>query len=437
MTQDKLPTSKVERASRFLKTGLKVGGNYVAHYTKSAFTEVDRNDLDRKNAIEILNVLRQLKGSGLKIAQMLSMDNGGLLPKTYAEVFAGAQNNAMALSGPMVLNTFKKYWGKTPYELYDSFNPISILAASIGQVHEAKLSDKKLAVKIQYPGVADSIKSDLNMVKPVVLKVMGLPSAVMNQYMDEIEERLIEETDYELELKQALFVKKELAGFENIIIPNYYPELSNKRILTMDWLEGTMLSDFIKTETDPVKRQIIGQSLLDFLHFQTHTLKKFHADLHPGNFIVTNDLKLGILDFGCMKSLPPAFYNAYFSLGLDAVINDPLKFREMLMEIDLIREGDSVEEEKLFLETALNAIKIIARPLMQGEFDFSNEAFYQEMLQFGEEIYANKDFRKPNAIRGSKHAIYLHRAFYGLYGLLHQLGVNVKIDRTFFDKLNI
>lgn len=436
MTQDKLPTSKVERASRFLKTGLKVGGNYVAHYTKSAFKEVDKNDLDRKNANEILNVLRQLKGSGLKIAQMLSMDNGGLLPKTYSEVFAGAQNNAMALSGPMVLNTFKKYWGKTPYELFDSFNPVSKLAASIGQVHEATLGSKKLAIKIQYPGVADSIKSDLNIVKPVVLRVMGLPSAVMEKYMNEIENRLIEETDYELELQQAQYIKNELAGFSNIVIPEYYPLLSNKRILTMDWLDGIMLNDFIRAEKDIEKRQVIGQSLLDFLHFQTHTLKKFHADLHPGNFVVTKDLKLGVLDFGCMKSLPLDFYNAYFSLGLDSVINDPIKFRQMLSQIDLIRDGDSIEEEKLFLETALNAIKIIARPLLQGEFDFGDESFYEEMIQFGEDIYANKDFRKPNAIRGSQHAIYLHRAFYGLYGLLHQLGVKVKIDRTFFENLN-
>lgn len=435
MSQDKLPTSKVERASRFLKTGFKVGGNYVAHYTKSAFKEVDRDDLDRKNAIEILNVLRQLKGSGLKIAQMLSMDNGGILPKTYADVFAGAQNSAMALSGPLVVNTFKKYWGKTPYEIYDTFNPQSILAASIGQVHEARIGDSKLAVKIQYPGVADSIKSDINMVKPLILKILGLPSSVLEIYIKEVEDRLIEETDYELELKNALFLKEQLSVYPDIIIPNYYPELSNKRILTMDWLEGTMLVDFIKNEKDEKKRQHIGQLLMDFLHFQTHILKKFHADLHPGNFMVTPDLKLGVLDFGCVKELPDDFYNAYFSLGLDKVLNDNNKFKQLLQKIDLLREDDTTEEEKLFIDTSLQAIKIIARPLMSGEFDFSDDRFYQEMLQFGEEIYANKNFRKPNAIRGSKHSIYLHRAFYGLYGLLHQLGVKVKIDQSFLDKL--
>lgn len=437
MGQEKIPTSKVQRASRFLKTGLKVGGNYMSHYAKSAFSDVDKDQLDRKNAMEILNVLRQLKGSGLKIAQMLSIDNGGLIPKSYAEVFAGAQNNAVSLSGPLVMNTFKKYIGKSPYELFDAFNPVSMHAASIGQVHVARKNGQQLAVKIQYPGVAESIHSDINMVKPVILRVMGLSPEVVANYVEEIEERLVEETNYIQELENAVFSKENTAVLKDIAIPKYYREYSSSKILVMDWLEGIMLQDFIKNEPDQEKRNRIGQLLLDFVHFQIHELKRFHADIHPGNFMITPDMKLGVLDFGCMKVLPEEFYHPYFALGLPEVINDKEMLKRQLKKIDLVRDKDTPEEEALFIETTLKAASLISKPVLEGTFDFGNDAFYEELLGMGDSVFENKAFRKPNAIRGSKHGIYLHRAFYGLYGILHQLKAKVNVDQTFLGRLKL
>ena len=107
--QDKIPTSKVERASRVFRTSMKVGANYIKHNAQKAVgSQVDENSLNEKNAEELFKLMSQLKGSALKIAQMMSMDNG-LLPKAFADKFALAQNSAMALSGPLVMNTFKKY----------------------------------------------------------------------------------------------------------------------------------------------------------------------------------------------------------------------------------------------------------------------------------------------------------------------------------------
>src|SRR4051812_41310782 len=158
--QDKIPTSKVARASKVFRTSMKVGANYIKHNAQKAVNRnVDENAFDEKNAEELFKLMSQLKGSALKIAQMMSMDNG-LLPKAYAEKFALVQNSAMALSGPLVVNTFKKYIGKAPNEVYDSFKVNAVYAASIGQVHEAFKDGKKLAVKLQYPGVAESIHSD-------------------------------------------------------------------------------------------------------------------------------------------------------------------------------------------------------------------------------------------------------------------------------------
>ncbi|HPW86739.1 MAG TPA: AarF/ABC1/UbiB kinase family protein, partial [Chitinophagales bacterium] len=112
--QDKIPTSKVERASRVFRTSMKVGANYIKHTAQKVVNkDLDDSALDEKNAEALFQMMSQLKGSALKIAQMMSMDNG-LLPKAYAEKFAKAQNSAMALSAPLVMNTFQKYIGKRP-----------------------------------------------------------------------------------------------------------------------------------------------------------------------------------------------------------------------------------------------------------------------------------------------------------------------------------
>ena len=416
---------------------MKVGANYIKHTAQKAVNiNVDSDELDRKNADELFKLMSQLKGSALKIAQMMSMDNG-MLPKSFAQKFALAQNSAMSLSAPLVINTFKKYIGKTPTEIFDTFNVHAIHAASIGQVHEATKNGKKLAVKLQYPGVADSIHSDINMVKPLFLRFIGIKEKDVKHYFEEFEERLIEECDYEKELQYAVEIGDWSKDIPNVIIPKYYKDLSAKKILTMEWIDAKPLQYFIDNEKDQDKKNKIGQALLDFLHTSIHEHQRFHADPHPGNFLVTDDCKLVVLDFGCVKTIPKDFYNFYFSLVRDDVFNDKDKLRKCLVGLDMLRETDNKETEDLFFNTAVRAIQNMSKPMRSDVFYFGDSSFFDELQSHGEEIFKNKDFRKPNAIRGSKDSIYLHRAFYGLYSILYKLNATVNIDRRFIDKVNV
>ncbi|HPH87731.1 MAG TPA: AarF/UbiB family protein [Chitinophagales bacterium] len=435
--QDKIPTSKVERASRVFRTSMKVGANYIKHNAQKAVgSQVDENSLNEKNAEELFKLMSQLKGSALKIAQMMSMDNG-LLPKAFADKFALAQNSAMALSGPLVMNTFKKYIGKAPNEVFDKFNVNAVYAASIGQVHEAWKDGHKLAVKLQYPGVADSIHSDINLVKPLVLRFIGVKEKDVKQYFEEFEERLNEECDYEMELKNGTEIAAATQHIPNLIIPKYYKELSAKKILTMEWIEAKPLQHFLDNETNQDKKNQIGQALLDFLHSSIHEHQRFHADPHPGNFLVTADNKLVVLDFGCVKTIPQDFYNFYFSLVRDDVFKDPQKLRQCLVGLDMLRESDTKETENLFFDTAVRAIQNMSLPMKSETFYFGDRDFYNQLQTHGEEIMSNKEFRKPSAMRGSRHAIYLHRAFFGLYSILFKLNATVNIDRRFIDKVGV
>ena len=270
-TIDKIPTSKIQRASKLVTTGAKVGVNYIKYYGDKMVTNKDeaKDRLNKNNAEDIYNSLKQLKGSALKVAQMLSMEKS-ILPQAYVEKFSLAQFSVPPLSPALVLKTFKKHFGKTPEELYDTFNATSVNAASIGQVHLAEKNGKKLAVKIQYPGVAESITSDLAMVKPVAMSMFNIKGKDSDKYFKEVETKLIEETDYILEVAQSQEIAKACAHIPNLKFPKYYENLSSDRIITMDYMEGKHLSEFTKQNTDEKKANKIGQALWDFYMYQIH-----------------------------------------------------------------------------------------------------------------------------------------------------------------------
>ena len=156
------------------------------------------------------------------------------MPKAYVEKFSLAQFQVPPLSAPLVRKTFKKYFGDTPESLYDTFNAESVAAASIGQVHKATKDGKNLAVKIQYPGVAESISSDLAMVKPVAMKMFNIKGKDSDKYFREVEDKLLEETDYLLEVEQSKEITDACKNIPNLKFPKYYEELSGERIITMD-----------------------------------------------------------------------------------------------------------------------------------------------------------------------------------------------------------
>jgi predicted unusual protein kinase regulating ubiquinone biosynthesis (AarF/ABC1/UbiB family) len=314
-TIDSIPTSKLGRTTELVKTGVKIGGNYLKYYGKKAFDkELTRDELDQDNASDIYDGLKSLKGSALKVAQMLSMEKS-LLPNAYVEKFSLAQFSVPPLSAPLVRKTFKTYQGAYPEDLYDEFTANSVNAASIGQVHKAKKDGKILAVKIQYPGVASSISSDLAMVKPIAMRMFNIKGKDSEKYFKEVEGKLLEETDYILEVKQSKEISEACSHIDNLIFPKYYEALSSKRIITMDWMQGKHLSEYTSEQNDQEVSNKIGQALWDFYMFQMHYLKAVHADPHPGNFLVNDKGQLIAIDFGCIKEVPEDFYVPYFELA--------------------------------------------------------------------------------------------------------------------------
>lgn len=425
----KIPVTKVQRATKFITTGAKIGTNYIKHYGKKLVNpDLSRDDLHEDNARDIYDSLSELKGSALKVAQMLSMDKN-LLPAAYQNKFSMAQYSAPPLSYPLVVKTFQSSFGKGPEQLFESFTRNAVNAASMGQVHQATLKGKKLAVKIQYPGVADSVESDLAMVKPIALRMFKLNPAEYDEFIEEVELRMLEETDYTLELKRSQELTSRSAHLNGIVFPSYYPELSSAKILTMDWIEGKPLGEVLKSPLPAGAGTMLGQALWDFYDFQMHQLRSVHADPHPGNFIITPDYQLGIIDFGCVKVIPDSFYTTYFQLLDPSLLTDVDRKEAVFSQLHFIYPDDTAHDRAFFTEVFTKLVELLARPFRHETFDFSDASYFTELYAFGEKLTNMKELRESKKARGVRDALYINRTYFGLYTILHDLKATINRNR--------
>ena len=251
-----------------------------------------------------------------------------------------------------------------------------------------------------------------------------------DKYFQEVEDKLVEETNYKLEIAQSKEIAKACVHIPNLLFPEYYTDYSSDRIITMDFMKGEHLSEFAKYNTDKDKANQLGQALWDFYMFQIHTLRKVHADPHPGNFLINDDAQLIALDFGCMKSIPDAFYSPYFELSDKNIIDNPELFTKKLVELEILTPTDTPEELTFFTDMFHELLSVFTMPFHEPIFDFSNPEFFNKIGDLAERYSKNTELRKFNGNRGSKHFIYINRTFFGLYNLMFDLNASsVKINQ--------
>jgi predicted unusual protein kinase regulating ubiquinone biosynthesis (AarF/ABC1/UbiB family) len=238
--------------------------------------------------------------------------------------------------------------------------------------------------------------------------------------------RMMEETDYELELNRSIELSEQTKGIDNLIFPAYYPEYSCSKILVMDWLDGEPLGEYLKRPIRKEDGNRLGQAMWDFYHFQMHKLMAVHADPHPGNFIITTDGKLGIIDFGCVKVIPRAFYDTYFQLHDPELLANEKKKLKVFHELRFIYPEDSAKDKTFFNELFTQLVELLARPFHHETFDFADSSYFETLYSFGEKLSNMKELRESKRPRGVRDAIYVNRTYFGLFNLLHDLKATVR-----------
>jgi predicted unusual protein kinase regulating ubiquinone biosynthesis (AarF/ABC1/UbiB family) len=246
--------------------------------------------------------------------------------------------------------------------------------------------------------------------------------------LQEVETRLLEETDYALELRRGQEIAAACAHLPHLEFARYYPELSSARILTMDWLPGQHLKEFLATAPAQEVRNQLGQALWDFYMYQLNELRQVHADPHPGNFLLRNeeDGTLGVLDFGCVKEIPAEVHRLFTALLAPETLTDPALLTSLLQEAGVVRPEDTAAKRAFYVSTMQASLELVGRPFREDTFDFGDPAYMQALYALGDDLMQQPELRQQREPRGSEHFIYLNRTYVGLYAFLTELRAQVR-----------
>lgn len=300
-------TGAVARGFRLGKLGFSLAGSYVGYQAQNLlFGEDERGQrqarFQQKASRRVRDELASLKGPAMKLGQLLSMQTEMLPEEALAEL-ANLQMRAPGMHVSLARAQFKSALGRYPEEMFREFDPEPFAAASLGQVHRAVTRDgEKAAVKIQYPAIRSAIENDFKLLRSATLPTQ-ITGHVPVALLDEIQRGILEETDYRREADNLEFFGKGLSGLEYVAIPRVYRELSTDRVLTMSYIEGETLGDWLKRKPSQALRDRLGARLVEMFETQHQRLKAVHADAHPGNYLFQPDGRIGLVDFGCVKRM--------------------------------------------------------------------------------------------------------------------------------------
>jgi predicted unusual protein kinase regulating ubiquinone biosynthesis (AarF/ABC1/UbiB family) len=261
-------------------------------------------------------VLGSLKGPLMKVAQFLATVPGALPPE-YSEMFLSLQMDAPSMGWAFVRRRMVSELGPDWQSRFAEFSTQAVAAASLGQVHRAKHKDgQDLACKLQYPDMASVIRADLSQLK-LVLSLYETWSKALDtaEVQEEIALRLEEELDYLHEAQNVVLYQRIFAvtnGAYGVHIPEVFPNLTTKRLLTLSWMEGQSL--LTKTEASLEDRNILARRLFMAWYYPFYHYGVIHGDPHPGNYTVRADGELNLLDFGCVRIFPPSFIHGVINL---------------------------------------------------------------------------------------------------------------------------
>jgi len=414
-----IPQSTFVRSARMVsipmglagRGALGLGRQLVGQSSNVVFAEIQE-----KTAEQLFKVLGELKGGAMKFGQALSVFEAALpeeIAKPYRATLTKLQESAPPLPTRVVHKVLAKELGEDWRDNFASFEDSPTASASIGQVHRAQWKDgRHVAVKIQYPGAAEALISDLNQIQRFAkIFQLVMPGLEMKPLLEELRARIIEEVDYRYEAQAQETYARVYDGDPDIAIPKVV--MVSDRVLVSEWLDGTPLAHIIASGTTE-QRNNAGMKLARFHFTSPDRAGLLHADPHPGNFRLLDDGRLGVLDFGACNRLPGGFPEPMKNLLKHALDDDALALYEGF-KADGFVVGDVNVDPALVLEYLVPLVE----PLRTEKFKYSREWLRDQSARVG-------DPRNPTAKIGFQlnlpaEYVLIHRVTLGTTGIFCQL----------------
>lgn len=404
----KLKTSRVSRLMRLGKGLAKAGTNYILNKNERL-----------KAVLDLIDTMGELKGGLMKIGQMISITEDMVLPPEISKAFKKLQTTSPPMEDEVIDQVFQKNFSKTPEEIFKTFEREPIASASIGQVHLATLpTGEKVAVKIQYPGIAKAIKGDLKNLDPLekVFRLIFPGKPDIRPMLEEAKKSLIKECDYTVEAKQLeIFKDLYCEEFPHIQIPRVFQDYSNKYVLTTQFLPGDSFEDTLNYTQE--QRDFLGTQLFSSFLYSFFTQRRLHTDPQNGNYLFSPE-GFTLLDFGSTKLFPKHFVDMYALLCLSVLKESKELFHYVCIELKLLHENDSDEVIQKYYDLIGSIYKPFTKP---GTYSVEKFNPFQMILNFvGEILTHKKDPQSPVS-----EFLLLDRANAGLFTKLTQWGSRI------------
>ena len=421
----RLPISSMARTTLSAGLLLRLGINTSQSLMSDLFS-VRRPDLksaliSKKNVTATVDTLKNLRGAAMKFGQLLSLDETVILSPDLAAIFAQLQSSGYSMTPSQLKKVLNHNWGDDWLKHFKYFDVRPFAAASIGQVHKATLkSGEVVAIKVQFPGVKQSIDSDLATLKFIMRTSGMLPENFpLEHYLSQCGDLLKRETDYELEAENINLFSDFLNGSKVIHVPKVYNKLSTDQTLTMSFLEGRELSNIM--QFDQSARDEISLNLIELLFNEIFNFKMVQTDPNLANFLLTKGGKsICILDFGACCRLSEDTHRLYKELLSVALSLDLNSIKSFLQEKNFIPQETSMAGTK-FLE---NIISVTINELSKDEtFDFQKSKVFQLIVQENLNLYFDLI---PSSVLGSDF-IFIQRKIFGLILFFRSIGTKLPL----------
>jgi predicted unusual protein kinase regulating ubiquinone biosynthesis (AarF/ABC1/UbiB family) len=337
-----------------------VVGTQGARYAGTRAANLRRSPEDAADALErrhleaaerMVATLGRMKGAAMKIGQLASFIDTEFLPPEYRELYqehlAQLRTQAPTMPWSQVRKVLDEEWEEPCEELFEQIEHDAAAAASIGQVHRAVLPDgRKVAVKIQYPGVAEAIAADMQNAGLILRMAKALaPGLDAKAAAEELKERVMEELDYELEAQNQRSFARGYRGHPFIHVPDVVTRLSTQRVLVSEWVDGAGFEEIKQLPQE--ERDRFGEIVYRFCFGSIFHLQHFNADAHPGNYLLMPDGRVAFLDFGMTKQLDKEQIELEIA-ALEAVFDeDPEELRVALHDLGFLNNPKKIDAEKL------------------------------------------------------------------------------------------
>lgn len=354
--ESSVPQSRLGRAGRIGKAlgggGLKLAGTASTNVLRSR--EGGKQAMERRHyesAENMVKALGSLRGAAIKIAQLASFIDVDLLPDEYREIYQKQLGTLRTSAPPMpwkkVKTVLNDQWDKPIGRIFSEFDEDAVAAASIGQVHRATLKDgREVAVKIQYPDVADALRADMqNAALFLRLGKLLAPGLDAKAVAAELKARVLEELDYELEAQNQRRFARAYRDHPFICVPEVETSLSRERVLVSEWIDGVDFDEVL--EKPQADRDRFGEIIYRFAFGSIYHLHQLNADTHPGNYLSMNDGRVAFLDFGMTKRLSDEQMRLQVAAVSSVLEDDPDAFGQAMEDMGFIPDYKSFNMDLL------------------------------------------------------------------------------------------